>query len=623
MTAKDHKYFSFKILALIACVLIVTRQGLCVQSDNFHLKLDSAEMLYNQGAYEAASDLYLDLLQGQPADSLKLVIYNQVAFTLLYTSRRDSALWSARQALALSISMDNPQQRIKALNTMGSYWYNKSRYDSSIHYYFEALNLADRYQISDYLVFESIGLLYERQENDSLAEVYYLKALNGYRLQGDSTGISSIYTNLSILALNAGEIEKSISYAQKSISIFAGLGDQFELAIAHLNLGVTYQTFDYLASLDHFETAANLFEKAGDPNGVAYSYINLAVSYSHLGNRQKSRDWFDKALKLAHKEELDETKLETLKYWSSADSLFGDYESAYRHYYEYAKLERELAVSEKVEEINLAQKQFDFALKEKENDLLKAENQVQKGKLIQKNTLLISSVVVLLILVVFAAYWYRQVQEKRRKNALLTEQNEKIETLMRELHHRVKNNLQVISSLLGLQSSRLEDPTAKKAVLEGKSRVRAMSLIHQRLYQKEGITEMNFQSYVRDLVSDLKESYMPEEKVNIDLSVPDMTIDIEKVLPLGLILNELISNSFKYAFQDISEPLIKVEMFMEGNHFSLNVSDNGNGMETGTALDQARSFGLRLVNLLVKQLNGSLTVNSFQGLSYKISFSIS
>ncbi|MEP4532243.1 MAG: histidine kinase dimerization/phosphoacceptor domain -containing protein [Cyclobacteriaceae bacterium] len=590
------------------------------QSDT-RAKLDSANRLYNQGAYDQSSQLYLDLIHNHSLpDSLEAEVYNLVAFSLIYGTNRDSAIWYAHHSLALSKKTKKPRAVFEANLTLGTCWYNKSRYDSSIYYYFKALDIANEHNIPHHSVLENVGLIYERQSNDSLAEVFYLSALDGFISEKDSVGMASIYINLAILSMHQGEIDESINFAGKSIAISEGLGDQFELAVAHLNLGVTYQTYDNEASLIEFKKSAQLFEKVGDLNGVAYSYLNLGVSQAYLGDQRKANFWFEKAQALAEQENFDETKLETLKHWSRADSLFGDYESAYRRYYEYANLERELAVREKVEEINLAQSQFDFALKEKENDLLQAENQVQKGKIIQKNTLLISSAMVLVILFVFAAYWYRQVQEKHRKNALLTEQNEKIETLMRELHHRVKNNLQVISSLLGLQSSRLDDPTAKKAVLEGKSRVRAMSLIHQRLYQKEGITEMNFQSYVSDLVADLKESYMPEGDVNIDLSVPDLSLDIEKILPLGLILNELISNSFKYAFEDIQQPLIKVEMLKEGDNFALNISDNGKGIQTDIKLDQAKSFGLKLVNLLVKQLNGSLTMENSHGLSYKISF---
>jgi len=192
---------------------------------------------------------------------------------------------------------------------------------------------------------------------------------------------------------------------------------------------------------------------------------------------------------------------------------------------------------------------------------------------------------------------------------------------MKELHHRVKNNLQVISSLLGLQSMKLEDPIAKEAVLEGKNRVKAMSMIHQKLYQNQEVSQLDFKSYVEDLVDDLKNSYMPDDDVEVSLSIPDINLDIERTIPLGLILNELITNSFKYAFQEIEKPLIQVELINDGTDYFLNVCDNGPGVEDEFHPEKIASFGLRLVNLLVKQLDAALTINRANGLMYEIKFS--
>ena len=191
---------------------------------------------------------------------------------------------------------------------------------------------------------------------------------------------------------------------------------------------------------------------------------------------------------------------------------------------------------------------------------------------------------------------------------------------MRELHHRVKNNLQVISSLLGLQSMRLEDANAKRAVIEGKERIRAMSLIHQKLYRHEEVTSLNIQDYITNLVEELTQSYGFSKKAKINIDVPSISMDADTSLPIGLIVNELVSNAFKYAFQDIEEPILELKLIKENNNLLLKISDNGIGLPEQYSFENASSFGMKLVNLLVKQLKGSLEINQTNGLSYLIKF---
>lgn len=232
----------------------------------------------------------------------------------------------------------------------------------------------------------------------------------------------------------------------------------------------------------------------------------------------------------------------------------------------------------------------------------------------QREKVIWASLGILILISILSFSLFRTVKAIRSKN-------KHIETLMRELHHRVKNNLQVISSLLGLQSMKLDDPNAKKAVEDSKSRVKAMSMIHQRLYQNEGIALINFDTYVEELIQDLKHSYMPDSEVKIELEIPQINFDVDTTLPLGLIINELISNSFKYAFDDINEPILKVELINQERNYTLKISDNGKGLKEELSIENSNSFGLKLVNLLVKQLKGSIAYNTNNGMNYQIQFS--
>jgi two-component sensor histidine kinase len=200
-------------------------------------------------------------------------------------------------------------------------------------------------------------------------------------------------------------------------------------------------------------------------------------------------------------------------------------------------------------------------------------------------------------------------------------QNKRIENLMRELHHRVKNNLQVISSLLGLQSSRLQDASAKMAVEDGKQRIKAMSLIHQKLYIQDTISALNLQEYIHELVFGLADSFGIDDKKTLEVEVPAVEIDVDTALLLGLIVNELVTNSLKYAFKDVGQPILQLRLRKEGKRsFLMEIKDNGQGLPDGFDLQTAQSFGLRLVNILIQQLNGTLKHSQEDGLRYEIRF---
>ncbi|MEM8568367.1 MAG: histidine kinase dimerization/phosphoacceptor domain -containing protein [Bacteroidota bacterium] len=245
-------------------------------------------------------------------------------------------------------------------------------------------------------------------------------------------------------------------------------------------------------------------------------------------------------------------------------------------------------------------------------DARKREEEItrQQQEISLKERLLLLTVLSAILLIVLLTTTYIAFRGIRKKN-------QRIEWLMRELHHRVKNNLQVVSSLLGLQSMKLTDETAKKAVAEGKGRIRAMSLIHQRLYQNKAFTRLNINEYLMSLIQELLMVYGLQEKVVLDLEVTKGSLDADTALPVGLLVNELVSNALKYGLPNIEDPILKVSLQHKEGTYQLIISDNGSGF---TASPDSSSFGLKLVEILVKQLQGKMKVNNLDGVTYHISF---
>ncbi|MCG2828465.1 PAS domain S-box protein [Methanothermobacter sp. K4] len=191
------------------------------------------------------------------------------------------------------------------------------------------------------------------------------------------------------------------------------------------------------------------------------------------------------------------------------------------------------------------------------------------------------------------------------------------EVLLREIHHRVKNNLQIISSLLNLQLSRLGDEEIRKMVRESQGRIKAMAMIHEHLYRSESMERVNFREYVEKLVGDIIISHGGSVRKNLEIE--DMELDLDTAIPLGLIINELVTNSIKYAFPD-GRGTITIGMRKADGSIELVVADDGVGLPEDTDPSSTDTLGLKLVSLLTKQLNGKMTLDVDGGTKFSIVF---
>jgi PAS domain S-box-containing protein len=195
------------------------------------------------------------------------------------------------------------------------------------------------------------------------------------------------------------------------------------------------------------------------------------------------------------------------------------------------------------------------------------------------------------------------------------------EILLAEIHHRVKNNMAVISGLIGLQSSYVQDEKAKELFEESRNRIHSMALIHDKLYQHETFAKIDFCGYINDLVDYIKSSYnSTETDVVFNVTCNDIFLNIQQAVPCGLILNELISNAFKHAFKDRREGEVKIVCTKMGGKFTMMVSDDGCGYDVETKLKASSTLGLTLINALVDQLSGAVKTTNHKGTAYYISF---
>jgi PAS domain S-box-containing protein len=197
------------------------------------------------------------------------------------------------------------------------------------------------------------------------------------------------------------------------------------------------------------------------------------------------------------------------------------------------------------------------------------------------------------------------------------------EALLKEIHHRVKNNLQVVSSLLGLQSRTVADPDMRKMFQESQNRIHSMALLHESLYQSENLSQIDFPAYIRQLADHLFRSYgiTAERRIRLRTELDRLSLTLDAAMPCALIVNELVSNSLKYAFPDGREGEIRIGLHEEPNSMArLVVADNGIGLGGEVDWTTTRSLGLRLVRSLAQQLGAKLEVKSHPGTEVQLVF---
>ncbi|MCK9150425.1 histidine kinase dimerization/phosphoacceptor domain -containing protein [Methanobacterium alcaliphilum] len=212
-------------------------------------------------------------------------------------------------------------------------------------------------------------------------------------------------------------------------------------------------------------------------------------------------------------------------------------------------------------------------------------------------------------------------EQKVAEDALAKSLDEK-NILLKEIHHRVKNNLMIMSSLLNLQSRQIKDQDAREVFKESQNRAKSMALIHERLYLSTDLKKIDFGEYIRSLATDLYHSMVSDpNQIKLQIDVEDLKIDINTVVPMGLIVNELVTNSIKYAFPDNKKGYINIGLYKQNEKIILRVIDNGVGFPEDLDYKNTNSLGLQLVNNLIIQINGELELDKKnQGTVFTIIF---
>ncbi len=296
------------------------------------------------------------------------------------------------------------------------------------------------------------------------------------------------------------------------------------------------------------------------------------------------------------------------KYYSGIallDSATGNWKNAYLHYRKYIVLNDSSFNKETLKKAVASQMKYES---DKKEAAIKAEQEkkdlLTQAEIKRQQNIRNAAFALLLLVLVFSVVLIRQRNKiadgKKRSDQLLMDK----ELLLKEIHHRVKNNLEVVSSLLVLQSAQIDDVQTKDAMQESQNRVHSIGIVHQKLYQGTNLGAIEMKDYFINLSESILDSFGAEKRVTIECAMDQLDVDIDTAVPLGLIVNELLTNTLKYAFPEGRPGKVQIKLRKQKNGvLQLEVSDNGVGK---TGVTQGTGFGGQLVSLLTQQLSGSM-----------------
>ncbi|WP_162996990.1 sensor histidine kinase [Mucilaginibacter kameinonensis] len=318
------------------------------------------------------------------------------------------------------------------------------------------------------------------------------------------------------------------------------------------------------------------------------------------------------------------------------DTARKDFENATRHLSQLNALKDTVYNNTRNRQVREMEMQYQVERRDNENKLqqqkiinLTDQQNLERATLKAVSTTRNIVVIISIFILIIAGLIYRQYVYGRKSNLLIARKNKSLQRLlnendflMKEVHHRVKNNLQIVISLLNSQSAYLEEGAALDAILKSKGRVESIALIHQKLYKSDSQSSIYMPEYINELVAYLKDSFIEDQKVWFEVSVDDLQLDVADTVPIGLIINESVTNAIKHAFKlksSDSHPVIKIALKKTGKELEMTIRDNGSGFIQKTSNENS-SFGLLLVKGLTKDLGGKLSIYNDGGTVVQLYF---
>lgn len=579
------------------------------------------------------------------------------------------------EALELKKKLPNQLKLAKTLNSIGYCYKKKGKLSTALTYYKNELKLREHIGNKKNIAITLfiIGVTHENQGQLSNALEFFHRSLKIREDINDQKGIATCFNFIASIYKNQGSPDTALKYYYKSLAIQETIKHVKGASITLNNIGVVYKNqMEYSKALNFYQKSLKLKEQLKDDKGRAHVLNNIGTIHKEKGSLQKALDYYKKSLAIS-------TSLKDKK-WRSV-TLFNigsiylkqrntkeaykavknslqiaqetgnpaltrdaseilitvcqkqlNWKKAFEMHQLYIKM-RDSIRNEKTENEALKQlaayemtkKQQELREKEQEIYLLSSQNEIQELKLTKNKVVIILFLIAFILLSFLAVVVYRGNKRKKIIYKLLKKQKEEItikneekKVMLKEIHHRVKNNLQVVNSLLKFQSREIEDEKIIGMFNKAQKRVLSMAMLHEKLYRSDDLKNINIRDHFTVLAEDLIKNYAVGKKITLEVDIDDIDdISIETLTSLGLIISELITNSLKHAFKNTNEGIIIVSFKQVNNLYELIIGDDGVGF---VPENKSAGLGTKLTQIFTKQLGGTIEIMNKPGTVYKIEF---
>ncbi|GEM_PF-1490524 len=566
---------------------------------------------------KARIDSLLQVVESPKMDTATVYAYCYLSSELVGLEN-DKANFYAKKGLEVAEKINNPSMQAWATHVLGESYDYLGKADSSLIYFEKSIALKRKLKDKDGEGASNIGIgmLYFYQKDLGKAEHYFNQALSLYTQVNNEKRMGAALNNLGAVYRNQHQYEKAIKTYNQAYDLKLKTNDSVGMVNALANLGTAYQ---YLKQYDKAEKylmqSHDILKKTKAKNNQIMNFAALAQLKMEQGKYAESKMFLDQGIAVGKDLDQPHEMMELYQVYTVLDSLSGDYQSAFQHLRLQNDFQKKITQAKSKKEMEKLE--LIYQTQEKEKELALRQTIIQNRN---KTIWMIAGISALLLIALLRLFWLRSKLHKsnRQLNDLVKEK----ENLVKEIHHRVKNNLQVISSLLNMHVRKVRDPQSKKIFDDGISRIQAMSLIHQNIYAHSNLQQIKPREYVEKLVQQLFVTYqIPDKAIKIQTSIDDIDLDIEKLMSIGLILNEILSNAFKYAFNGSRSGVIDILLHQpKPNEIEMMVKDNGSGISIEMIDEPGDSLGMRLIQAFSEKLKATLSIGNVNGTTYKFIF---
>ncbi|MEZ4938723.1 MAG: histidine kinase dimerization/phosphoacceptor domain -containing protein [Crocinitomicaceae bacterium] len=607
----------------------------------------------------------------------RLEISSQIS-DLYFNVQLDSLEKYSKIQIQLAERLDDSKNIILGYSALGSIYFRKGEIKDALYYYSRAKDLAEKTENAERLFTISVNIaslniiqgknfealrnyfiarsnlykikelkgqknskklkLYEGQLNLNIGIAYfnmndltnatrfYSEAMTIAMQLKDSSTLAKAYTNLAEIEMIEQNYNVAEDFLYRSKRLKEAIGDSISLKLNYLLIGQLYlELGKFDKALQNFKVVDQLLDRFPDLTVEKKYYISLGTYYLRQNRVNYAIDFLNKSKDLNAKEYSLKDEIEINQLLSESHFLVKDYEKAnlYREIYE--GIRDSIYNSEASLEIARLEMFYNA-----QYDKLRDSLNIQRENTLRSEEIRIKEVqnFYLILWLVFLAIAFGAIVYVlgivRKRNKELKKSIKEKEALMKEVHHRVKNNFQIISSLMNIQANKLKSSKFINPMQNMQNRILAMSLVHEKLYVSEFQEAVDVNEYFRDLAESIKKSlFTNKSAIEMHVEGDDFRISLEKAIPLGLIVNELITNSIKYGAQEGTEVNVQIFIKKQGNQVEIILHDDGKGFpEDFNPEAYTESIGLELVHVLIEQLDGTIEFKNNGGAQVDIKFSI-